>query len=96
MIWWLLYSSSCFAATLGLVYNCGLRICKCALVLVSLVCRMLDEHFMDQMNEIIRLCPRGRQTLLFSATMTDEVRNPYLCLYFSFFEVPTQVVCLLR
>lgn len=34
---------------------------------------MLDEHFMDQMNELIRLCPRGRQTMLFSATMTDEV-----------------------
>ena len=28
---------------------------------------------MDQMNELIRLCPRGRQTMLFSATMTDEV-----------------------
>ena len=35
--------------------------------------RMLDEHFMEQMNELIRLCPRGRQTMLFSATMTDEV-----------------------
>lgn len=34
---------------------------------------MLDEHFMDEMNEIIRLCPVSRQTLLFSATMTDEV-----------------------
>ena len=34
---------------------------------------MLDEHFMDQMNELIRFCPRGRQTMLFSATMTDEV-----------------------
>jgi len=28
---------------------------------------------MDQMNELIKLCPRGRQTMLFSATMTDEV-----------------------
>ncbi|XP_065676333.1 probable ATP-dependent RNA helicase DDX27 [Hydra vulgaris] len=35
--------------------------------------RMLEEHFHDQMKEIIRLCPRGRQTMLFSATMTDEV-----------------------
>ena len=34
---------------------------------------MLDEHFMDQMNEIVRLCPVNRQSLLFSATMTDEV-----------------------
>ncbi|XP_011410512.2 PREDICTED: probable ATP-dependent RNA helicase DDX27 [Amphimedon queenslandica] len=37
--------------------------------------RMLDEHFLDQMNEIIRLCPVSRQTLLFSATMTDEVEE---------------------
>jgi ATP-dependent RNA helicase DDX27 len=35
--------------------------------------RMLDEHFKDQMDEIIRLSHRGRQTMLFSATMTDEV-----------------------
>ena len=42
-------------------------------------CRMLDEHFMDQMNELIRLCPRGRQTMLFSATMTDEVCSLLLC-----------------
>ena len=34
---------------------------------------MLEEHFKDQLKELIRLCPRGRQTMLFSATMTDEV-----------------------
>jgi len=37
--------------------------------------RMLEEHFKDQMEELIRLCPRGRQTMLFSATMTDEVES---------------------
>ncbi|KAK3716115.1 hypothetical protein QZH41_019654, partial [Actinostola sp. cb2023] len=37
--------------------------------------RMLDEHFKDQMDEIIRLSSRGRQTMLFSATMTDEVEQ---------------------
>lgn len=36
-------------------------------------CRMLDEYFEEQMKEIIRLCARHRQTMLFSATMTDEV-----------------------
>ncbi|XP_066936709.1 probable ATP-dependent RNA helicase DDX27 [Clytia hemisphaerica] len=37
--------------------------------------RMLEEHFKDQMQELIRLCPRGRQTMLFSATMTEEVQE---------------------
>ncbi|EPB75907.1 DEAD/DEAH box helicase [Ancylostoma ceylanicum] len=36
--------------------------------------RMLEEAFKDQMNELIRLCAPNRQTLLFSATMTDQVR----------------------
>ncbi|CAD6184340.1 unnamed protein product [Caenorhabditis auriculariae] len=35
--------------------------------------RMLEEAFRDQMNELIRLCSPNRQTLLFSATMTDQI-----------------------
>ena len=37
--------------------------------------RMLDEHFHDQMCEIIQHCPKSRQTMLFSATMTDKVEE---------------------
>eukprot|EP00795_Rhopilema_esculentum_P001939 gene1939-16447_t len=37
--------------------------------------RMLEEHFEDQMKEIIKQCQKGRQTMLFSATMTDQVEE---------------------
>lgn len=37
--------------------------------------RMLDENFHDQIEEIVKFSPKGRQTMLFSATMTDEVNE---------------------
>jgi len=35
--------------------------------------RMLEDGFADELAEIIRSCPQSRQTMLFSATMTDSV-----------------------
>lgn len=37
--------------------------------------RMLSDGFADELGEIIRSCPAGRQTMLFSATMTDDVES---------------------
>ena len=35
--------------------------------------RMLSDGFADELTEIIKFCPASRQTMLFSATMTDSV-----------------------
>ncbi|KAH9480511.1 nucleolar DEAD-box protein required for synthesis of 60S ribosomal subunit [Psilocybe cubensis] len=35
--------------------------------------RMLSDGFADELSEIIKSCPNSRQTMLFSATMTDSV-----------------------
>ena len=35
--------------------------------------RMLEDGFADELNEILTTIPRSRQTMLFSATMTDSV-----------------------
>ncbi|KAH9849774.1 DEAD-domain-containing protein [Lenzites betulinus] len=35
--------------------------------------RMLEDGFSDELTEIIKSCPTSRQTMLFSATMTDSV-----------------------
>ena len=37
--------------------------------------RMLDMGFMEDVETIISLTPKGRQTLMFSATLSDEVRG---------------------
>uniref|UniRef100_A0AC35TNT4 RNA helicase n=1 Tax=Rhabditophanes sp. KR3021 TaxID=114890 RepID=A0AC35TNT4_9BILA len=37
--------------------------------------RMLEDAFADQMKELIQMCGKKRQTMLFSATMTDEIED---------------------
>lgn len=37
--------------------------------------RLLDECFFEQMKEVMRLCSKNHQTMLFSATMTDKVED---------------------
>ena len=34
---------------------------------------MLEDGFSDELTEIVKSCPQSRQTMLFSATMTDSV-----------------------
>eukprot|EP00741_Cyanophora_paradoxa_P004313 tig00000792_g4187.t1 len=35
--------------------------------------RLLEMGFTEEVEEVVQSCPKGRQTLLFSATMTEEV-----------------------
>jgi len=46
---------------------------KIKLLVLDEVDRMLDMGFIDDVQKIIRVCPRERQTLIFSATISSQV-----------------------
>ncbi|TAH47783.1 MAG: ATP-dependent RNA helicase DbpA [Gammaproteobacteria bacterium] len=49
---------------------------ECVRVLVlDEVDRMLDMGFQDAVTQLLKQCPQSRQTLLFSATLPDEIRR---------------------
>ena len=37
--------------------------------------RLLEMGFQEEIREIVKMCPKKRQTMLFSATMTEEVKK---------------------
>lgn len=51
----------------------GFHLDACEILVMDEADRMLEDGFADELGEIIKACPRGRQTMLFSATMTDNV-----------------------
>jgi ATP-dependent RNA helicase DDX27 len=53
----------------------GIDLSRVEVVVLDEADRLLDEGFEDELNEILRFLPRNRQTMLFSATMTDEVEE---------------------
>lgn len=48
---------------------------KIEMLILDEVDRMLDMGFIDDVREVIRNCPKERQTLLFSATVPDRIRD---------------------
>ncbi|MDR2982966.1 MAG: DEAD/DEAH box helicase [Puniceicoccales bacterium] len=52
-----------------------LRLDKIEVLILDEVDRMLDMGFIDDVSKIINLCPKERQTLLFSATVEKSILN---------------------
>ncbi|RHZ72685.1 hypothetical protein Glove_241g5 [Diversispora epigaea] len=46
---------------------------KIEILIIDEADRMLEDGFADELNEIVKNCPKSRQTMLFSATMTDNI-----------------------
>ncbi|WP_461462559.1 DEAD/DEAH box helicase, partial [Methanobrevibacter sp.] len=65
-----------FAMTMGFSgFNEDAETAKQKIVILDEADEMLDMGFIDDIEEIISHTPKQRQTLLFSATISDEVKN---------------------
>lgn len=52
-----------------------LKLSSVQIVVLDEADRMLDMGFIDDVNSILSECPKERQTMLFSATMPDEIKR---------------------
>lgn len=53
----------------------SVSLAKAEILVLDEADRMLDMGFAPQLNEILRFIPKNRQTMLFSATMPEEIRK---------------------
>ncbi|HYF27982.1 MAG TPA: DEAD/DEAH box helicase [Baekduia sp.] len=59
---------------LDLIQRASLQLSSCRFVVLDEADEMLDLGFLEDVERILRLCPNGRQTALFSATMAPPIR----------------------
>jgi ATP-dependent RNA helicase DeaD len=52
-----------------------INLSKVKLLVLDEADRMLDMGFIDDVEKIIRICPKNRQTLFFSATISGKIRD---------------------
>jgi len=58
-----------------LISRASLLLTDCRFVVLDEADEMLDLGFLEDVEAILKLCPNGRQTALFSATMPPEIRK---------------------
>src|ERR1700759_1165752 len=59
---------------MDLMQRATLILSDCRFVVLDEADEMLDLGFLEDVEKILKLCPNGRQTALFSATMPPEIR----------------------
>jgi len=52
-----------------------MRLDRISILVLDEADEMLDMGFVDDIRAIIQACPEGRQTMMFSATLPQEVKN---------------------